>query len=363
MTKPQAVLLQLLHNANSTTDEALTSVRRADLNSHELAHLFFDTAFLITGIQFLKDEFWLLTAGTGLTPAVFKNFVQRAFVAELYMLSYLLGFFETYPMQNTLALTKKCESLQHATIELLKSRAMSEQKIFATQGLALMAQLYKQESAMQEEKKSQGQYLGISLYRTFDSLDEILHINYTADCDMPNNSSERIYAGAGAGVQSGYSTVLEALRHLKPLAGERFVDLGSGFGRVGLIVGLTRPDIQFLGYEYVQHRVDAANLASQAFGLSAHVQFFTQDLFAKNFSIPDAEIYYLYDPFTTETYKHVLQQLRDISLRQKIAVFTRGNARHWLTELAARNGWQQPIEFDDGNLCLFRSEHVQRTPA
>ena len=37
--------------------------------------------------------------------------------------------------------------------------------------------------------------------------------------------------------------------------GDTFVDIGSGYGRVGCVVGVNFPNSRFLGYEIVQERV------------------------------------------------------------------------------------------------------------
>jgi tRNA1(Val) A37 N6-methylase TrmN6 len=99
-------------------------------------------------------------------------------------------------------------------------------------------------------------------------------------------------------MELGYSTVLTALRYLYPTQGSRFIDLGSGYGRLGFVIGLLRPDMDFKGYEFVRHRVDNAMLTVENLDLQDHVQFYTQDLSSRDFQIPDAEIYYLYDPFS-----------------------------------------------------------------
>jgi precorrin-6B methylase 2 len=147
-----------------------------------------------------------------------------------------------------------------------------------------------------------------------------------------------------------------ALRYLNPVKGSRFVDLGSGYGRIGLVVGLMRPDIDFLGYEYVPHRVDIAAAATLNLGLEQHVHFNAQDLSLSDFKIPIAEAYYIYDAFTEETYHRVIAQLVAIGSQKKITVITKGNARQWMEAASQRGNWSKPQQFDNGNLCFFRSQ-------
>lgn len=134
------------------------------------------------------------------------------------------------------------------------------------------------------------------------------------------------------------------------------IDLGSGYGRVGLVWTLLRPDIFFTGYEYVPHRVTVSNAASKVFGLNNYLQFKVQDLSLESFKIPDGDVYYLYDPFTKETYQSVLKQIVEVSRRRKITVVTKGNARSRLMEISEKNSWREPEIIDYGNLCIFESQ-------
>lgn len=188
-------------------------------------------------------------------------------------------------------------------------------------------------------------------------MDEVFDLNYSADMGMTTkiDEAERLFEGAGEGVQSGYSTVSAVLDRLNLNSGDRIIDLGSGYGRVGLIVGLLRPDLKFLGYEYVRHRVDISRATTKKFALEDHVRFLEQDLSLKSFRIPEAEVYYLYDPFSEDTYKYIVSQLVDLSRKRPVVIVTKGNARQWLIELACREGWQAAEEYDNGHLCIFRS--------
>lgn len=331
-------------------DEIQDSLK--ELSSEDCASLYVDVAYLTSTLQFLKDEHWLQKK-----EEPFRDFVAPFFLKELSPLSYLQNFFEKSSLQDLKKLQDQITFLEETILAFIKAESFAQQKIFAIQALHLMVNLFELENTWQLAKKVQGLHLGISMYRTFDGLDKIFNLNYQADVGMKTDlqNTERLYEGAGIGVQSGYSTVLLALQYLKPIQGARFVDLGSGYGRVGLIVGLTRPDMDFKGYEFVEHRVNIASISSENLGLQGHVHFYTQDLSQKDFKIPEAEIYYMYDPFSEETYGHVLAQLIEISRHKKIFIATKGNARKWLLEVARKEGWSEPFELDSGNLCLFHS--------
>jgi hypothetical protein len=215
---------------------------------------------------------------------------------------------------------------------------------------------------LEEKKQNRAEphegHQGPQLYRTFDKLDVVLNLDYQLDRDMVigHSAKERLYAGSGVGVQSGYSTILLALSEVNLKKAAKVIDLGSGYGRVGLVCSLLRPDIDFVGYEFVPHRVEIGNKASTFLGLEKSLSFKVQDLSLEDFKIPQADVYYLYDPFTKETYHHVLNQILSISKTRKISIVTKGNARGWLMEIAKKNSWPDAAYLDGGNLCVFRSE-------
>lgn len=328
----------------------------AAFDSVELANIFVDAAFFSNAMKFLTDENWLQQKNN-LPSTSFKDFVGPFFAVELSPVLFFQAFLESSSLKEMKSLSDKALCFEKAAITLICSRSPTEQKTFATRALELMSELFEFENQTQLNRKALGLHVGLSMYRTFDSLDELFKLNYDADHGMKTNleNTERLYEGAGVGVQSGYSTVLTALRYLAPAKGARIIDLGSGYGRVGLVVGLLRPDIDFIGYEYVPHRVDIACTSTENFGLQEHVHFYTQDLSLKAFQIPEADIYYMYDPFSEDTYGHVLAQLVELSRHRKITIATKGNARGWLAETARREGWSEAEEFDSGNLCLFHT--------
>ena len=133
------------------------------------------------------------------------------------------------------------------------------------------------------------------------------------------------------------------------------IDLGLGLGRVGLTCTLVLPDIHFVGYQHVPHQVLVANEAVERFGLPDRLQFVVRDLASREFQIPETEVFYLYDPFSEETYRHVLEQLVATSKCRKIIVVTKGNARRWLAEIAQDNFWSEFEALDQGNICIFQS--------
>ncbi|MBC7458145.1 MAG: SAM-dependent methyltransferase, partial [Bdellovibrionaceae bacterium] len=281
----------------------------------------------------------------------FNKFIKKFFKLELTPVLFLHAFLESSSVEGIRLAGKNAVLIETTLVQAIKTKSYVDQKTFSITTLQLMSELFEFEHQLNLQKKEDGDDISLSLYRTFDVLDQIFELNYILDEIAPAEPKERLYEGAGVGVQSSYVTTLMALRYLNPAKNSRFVDLGSGYGRVGLVVGLMRPDIDFIGYEFVEGRVNIANNTSKNLGIDQHVHFHTQDLSAQDFQIPPADAYYIFDSFSDETYKHVLARLQEIALTKKMTVVTKGNARLWFKNA----NWSAPQEFNDGNLCLFRS--------
>lgn len=195
-----------------------------------------------------------------------------------------------------------------------------------------------------------------ALYRAFDGIDEVLKINYRETRQMmPATGTERLYEGGGVGVQTSYATIFKILPYLKLPEGSHLIDLGSGYGRVGLATGLWREDLCFSGYEYVGHRVSSANASAERAGLGARIKFLEQDLSAPDFQIPAADVYYLFDPFSDSTYHHVFARLAELGRQRKTTIIVKDGARENFQRWMRGDGWHAPEALDEGSILLFHS--------
>lgn len=196
-------------------------------------------------------------------------------------------------------------------------------------------------------------YSQFKMDRAFDDFDFVFGLRFDDDEVLKTDLGLRLYEGGGAGVQTSYASILTLLKHLAPKKGARFVDLGCGFGRLGLAGGMWREDLNFTGYEFVPHRAAGASRAAERMGLQSHVDFHSQDLGDAAFKIPEADFYYLYDPFTDEVYRHVMARLMEVSNSREVTVITKGDAGRRFQE--ATRGWRPAEKIDADGLLIFRS--------
>lgn len=123
-----------------------------------------------------------------------------------------------------------------------------------------------------------------------------------------------------------YAELDLACELLKPVAGELFVDLGAGYGRLGLVLSEKCPGVKFLGYELVKERVDEGN---RIFG---EQKLMTQDLMSESFELPVAEYYFLYDFGKTEHIRRIMRKLEKLADSHHFKVVARGKGSRSIIE-------------------------------
>lgn len=131
---------------------------------------------------------------------------------------------------------------------------------------------------------------------------------------------EEIWYAPGGGQQSSWGDLLEAVDEMNLKSGELVSDLGSGIGRLGLLIGLMRPDVSFVGLEIVDERVKYATQAATELGFS-NVKYYTANLSDPLLDLPQADHFYMYNPTNRRTSEIVTEKLVKLSESKKFRVY------------------------------------------
>jgi hypothetical protein len=144
--------------------------------------------------------------------------------------------------------------------------------------------------------------------------------------------------------------ILALIEHTRLQADDVFYDLGSGLGRVALMIGLlTVAQVKGVEYEpaycaYAQERADSLRLA--------RVTFLNID--ARQADYSDGTVFFLYTPFTGRLLQEVLAKLAEAARRRPITLATYGAC----TRDVAQQSWLQATvqqTFAHDTLALFAS--------
>ncbi len=313
--------------------------------------------FLVSALRALTERHWIMSRSRDFGPGDFDAFVARALGRELAPLAFLKDWLgPELGVARLKVLSAAAKALSKDLVARSRSSDRPAFRAFLRGSVRAMTEICVFEESFASVRGED--VLPPSAYRAFDAFDEILGLRFETDRGMKPDlaSGERLYVEGGAGVQTSYSSILSALENFALPPGGHLVDLGSGFGRVGLIAGLWREDLRFTGYEYVGHRVRVASDSAASAGHATRVRFFEQDLADPDFRIPLADAYYMYDPFCASTYERVLRQLNAYSRDHAFTVITKADAGTWLAKLQSEGAWAEAGACDLGLLRVFRSK-------
>jgi hypothetical protein len=131
-------------------------------------------------------------------------------------------------------------------------------------------------------------------------------------------------------MQTPYSEMVAMIKHFDPASQDIWVDLGAAYGRMGLVLGILRPGVRFIGYEFVLERV----LEAQRIYQQWHVSLSTMtciDLATEDFILPKADVYFIYDFGSKKDVFAVLEKLRLQAQKNSISVIGRGRGiKNWI---------------------------------
>lgn len=146
------------------------------------------------------------------------------------------------------------------------------------------------------------------------------------------HNGNQSWVGLGAPtLLTPYSELQMMCEKLRPAPGETVVDLGAGYGRLGIVLGHLYPETNFLGYEVVKERVDEGERIFKKHGHS-RARLIEQDLTCGSFKPPDVEYYFIYDYGKVGHIRRTLEQLSEIADRRKFKVIGRGKGTRSLID-------------------------------
>lgn len=131
---------------------------------------------------------------------------------------------------------------------------------------------------------------------------------------------EEIWYAPGGGQQSQWRDMFQAIEAMNLQPNQLVSDFGSGIGRLGLLIGLLRPDVNFIGLELVEPRVAFANRAAEKNGFT-NVKYLVSNLADQSTPLPPADHIYMYNPTNGPTSDILTQRLKQLSEHKDFRVY------------------------------------------
>lgn len=145
------------------------------------------------------------------------------------------------------------------------------------------------------------------------------------------------------------SVVLELTERIQFSKKDIFCDLGSGLGKVTMLVHLLT-QVQPIGVEYQSVFCDYAERQARGLGLT-DISYLNLD--ARNVDYTDVTVFFFFNPFGGLIFDAVLEKLRKEAEKREIMLCSYGSSSQPLSELA----WLEelpPVSDDEMILAVFR---------
>ena len=132
-------------------------------------------------------------------------------------------------------------------------------------------------------------------------------------------------------LQTPYAELKKMCELLQLMPGELVIDLGAGYGRLGLVLKWFYPEIKFCGFELVNERVNEGNRI-YALNDCLNAQLIQKNLTSEDFVLPEADVYLIYDYGEISHIRKTLQQIEKIADHKRLEVIGRGQGTRSLIE-------------------------------
>jgi len=139
-------------------------------------------------------------------------------------------------------------------------------------------------------------------------------------------------------LQTPYSEISHFLSLLKKYELKTVVDLGAGYGRVGIVMNAIFPQASFIGFEILDVRLEEATRIFNRLELS-NCEMRSQNILDESFQIPKADLYFIYDFSDPQDLKVILDKLSKKFFTERFFIIAKGEGVRSLIQLKYPQFW------------------------
>ncbi len=139
-------------------------------------------------------------------------------------------------------------------------------------------------------------------------------------------------------LQTPYHEILHFMSLLKKYNPKKFVDIGAGYGRVGVVMNSMFPKASFVGIEIVKERFREANRMFTYLEL-ANCSMVHDNILEDNFKMPNADVYFIYDFSDPLDLKKILKVLSEKLFKERFFIVAKGEGIRSLIQLKFPEFW------------------------
>lgn len=154
---------------------------------------------------------------------------------------------------------------------------------------------------------------------------------------LKQGESQRWFGLHPQTLQTPFSEILDFLLLLKKYHINKVIDLGAGYGRVGVVMQSIFPKASFIGHEIVAQRVEEGNRIFQKLELD-NCKLVNEDLLQLE-GIPNADLYFIYDFSEYEDVRKLLNIFSKKMYKDRFFIVARGEGIRSMIQLKYPEFW------------------------
>ncbi|MCB0419714.1 MAG: hypothetical protein KDD61_01885 [Bdellovibrionales bacterium] len=158
-------------------------------------------------------------------------------------------------------------------------------------------------------------------------------------------------------LQTPYCDIYQALLLAKDIDIQHVVDIGAGYGRVGIVLNSIFPKATFTGYEIVKQRQQEGNRIYSKLGLE-NCNIELKNVLDLDFELPKAEVYFIYDFSEKEDIHKILHALSLRSRGDKFYLIARGDRVESLIQNIFNETWTQCLSLEKSDLKIYLTANM-----
>ncbi len=139
-------------------------------------------------------------------------------------------------------------------------------------------------------------------------------------------------------LQTPYNQISHFLSYFKKYNPKTVVDLGAGYGRVGIVMNAILPDATFIGHEILEIRLKEANRIFDIYGLD-QCEMRCQNILEDSFDLPSADVYFIYDFSNIDDLMVILKRLSEKLKHDQFFIVAKGEGIRSLIQLKFPEFW------------------------
>lgn len=155
-------------------------------------------------------------------------------------------------------------------------------------------------------------------------------------------------------LQTTYNDIFEALYIIQEHNIDKVVDIGAGYGRVGLVMSSLFPEARFIGFEILKQRQQEGNRVFEKLKL-VNCEILLENVLEEKFILPQAQVYFIYDFSEAEDICKILDELVSRIEEYNFFLITKGDLVDYLLEKKYKQFWQTNGYLSSGEIKIYSS--------